>query len=106
MRGIDAASLPALQRRLDALGLLDADAASESVRNIIASPLSDLDPSAIVDTTPIVTALEARLRANSSLHRLPPKFGFLIGMTVANESQMPTWHAGDEFLPARLAEPK
>jgi hypothetical protein len=25
---------------------------------------------------------------------------------VANESQMPTWHAGDEFLPARLAEPK
>jgi precorrin-3B synthase len=78
LRGIDAASLPALQRRLDALGLLDADAASESVRNIIASPLSDLDPSAIVDTTPIVTALEARLRASSSLHRLPPKFGFLI----------------------------
>jgi Zn-dependent M28 family amino/carboxypeptidase len=34
------------------------------------------------------------------------KFGFLIGVTVANQSQMPTWHAGDEFLPARLAEPK
>lgn len=34
------------------------------------------------------------------------KFGFLIGMTVANEPQLPTWHAGDEFLPARLAEPK
>jgi hypothetical protein len=34
------------------------------------------------------------------------RFGVLIGMTVANGSQMPTWHAGDEFLPARLAEPK
>jgi precorrin-3B synthase len=78
LRGIDDAGLPALQRRLDELGLLDADAASESVRNIIASPLSDIDPSAIVDTTPIVAALEARLGDDSSLHRLPPKFGFLI----------------------------
>jgi Zn-dependent M28 family amino/carboxypeptidase len=34
------------------------------------------------------------------------RFGFLIGMTVANEPQLPTWHSGDEFLPARLAEPK
>jgi precorrin-3B synthase len=78
LRGIDEAGLPALQRRLHALGLLDVDAASESVRNIIASPLSDLDPSAIVDTTPIVAALEARLRDDRALHRLPPKFGTLI----------------------------
>jgi Zn-dependent M28 family amino/carboxypeptidase len=34
------------------------------------------------------------------------QFGFLIGMTVANNPQMPTWHSGDEFLPARLAEPR
>jgi hypothetical protein len=34
------------------------------------------------------------------------RFGFLIGMTVANEPQLPTWNPGDEFLPARLAEPK
>ncbi len=32
------------------------------------------------------------------------QFGFLIGMTVANQPQMPTWKAGDEFLPARLGE--
>ena len=78
LRGVDAAGLPALQHRLDDLGLLDADAVSESVRNIIASPLSDLDPGAIVDTTAIVAALEARLGDDSSLHSLPPKFGFLI----------------------------
>jgi Zn-dependent M28 family amino/carboxypeptidase len=34
------------------------------------------------------------------------RFGVLIGMTVANAPQLPTWHPGDEFLPARLAEPK
>jgi Zn-dependent M28 family amino/carboxypeptidase len=34
------------------------------------------------------------------------QFGMLIGITVANEPQLPTWHAGDEFLPARQAEPR
>ena len=29
------------------------------------------------------------------------KFAFLIGTTVANQEKLPTWHAGDEFLPAR-----
>ncbi len=29
------------------------------------------------------------------------QFGFLIGMDVANQRNLPTWRAGDEFLPAR-----
>jgi Zn-dependent M28 family amino/carboxypeptidase len=29
------------------------------------------------------------------------QFGFLIGTTVANQDGLPTWKAGDEFLPAR-----
>jgi len=29
------------------------------------------------------------------------KFGMTIGMTVANQTALPTWHAGDEFLAAR-----
>lgn len=31
------------------------------------------------------------------------RFGFLIGVNVANSSKLPTWRAGDEFLPARIA---
>ncbi|MGD1092370.1 MAG: M28 family peptidase [Bryobacteraceae bacterium] len=31
------------------------------------------------------------------------RFAFLIGVNVANSPKMPTWHAGDEFLPARVA---
>jgi len=30
------------------------------------------------------------------------RFGFTVGLTVANNPAMPTWRAGDEFLPARL----
>ena len=29
------------------------------------------------------------------------RFGFLIGVNVANAPKLPTWRAGDEFLPAR-----
>jgi Zn-dependent M28 family amino/carboxypeptidase len=31
------------------------------------------------------------------------RFGFLIGVNVANAPKLPTWRAGDEFLPARIA---
>lgn len=31
------------------------------------------------------------------------QFGLLIGMDVANQDALPTWRAGDEFLPARQA---
>jgi len=29
------------------------------------------------------------------------RFGFTVGLYVANNPAMPTWRAGDEFLPAR-----
>ena len=29
------------------------------------------------------------------------KFGLTLGVEAANMSRMPTWNAGDEFLPAR-----
>lgn len=29
------------------------------------------------------------------------RFGFAVGLTVANNTAMPTWKAGDEFMPAR-----
>jgi hypothetical protein len=31
------------------------------------------------------------------------RFGFLIGVNVANAPKLPTWRAGDEFLAARIA---
>lgn len=31
------------------------------------------------------------------------RFGFLLGLNAANLLALPTWHVGDEFLPARIA---
>ena len=42
LRGVTEGSLPALLDGLDALGLLDADARSEAVRNVLSSPLAGL----------------------------------------------------------------
>jgi precorrin-3B synthase len=78
LRGVPKAKLQRLWERLDELGLLDADAASEAVRNVVPSPLAGYDDSAELDARPIVAALEARLTSEKALHPLPPKFGFLV----------------------------
>ena len=54
LRGVAEAKLNELQARLAAERLVDADPATERVRNIVASPLSDVDPQAFLDVTPIV----------------------------------------------------
>jgi precorrin-3B synthase len=78
LRGIGDDDLPRLQQRLAKAGLLDDDADSESVRNIVASPLADVDPAAVLDTAPVVAALEARLARDAALHPLPAKFCFVV----------------------------
>ena len=76
MRGIAETSLPALQKSLRALDLLDDNPAAEAVRNVIASPLAGLHGG--LDVRPLTTALETRLTGDLALHTLPTKFGFLI----------------------------
>jgi precorrin-3B synthase len=78
LRGIRDADLAALQARLADLGLLDADEATESLRNIVASPTADLDEGAILDPAPIVAALDALLSSDRALRGLPAKFGFVV----------------------------
>ena len=76
MRGIRDLALPALHEGLRALGLLDADADGEAVRNVLSSPLAGLRED--LDVRPLVAALEARLAGDAFLHGLPSKFGFLV----------------------------
>jgi precorrin-3B synthase len=78
LRGVSAPSLEALQLRLATLKLIDADPETERVRNIVASPLSDIDPTAALDVGPVVKALEQRIAIDEDLRALPAKFGFLI----------------------------
>lgn len=83
IRGVTEASLPALTVELDAMGLLDADAAAEARRNVIASPLMGLDPEAAFDIRPVVAALEAALAGAEGLDALPSKFGFAVSDGVS-----------------------
>ena len=71
-------TLPDLHARLEKAGLIDADPEIERLRNIVASPLDDLDPEASFDLEPSVAALEARLREDKRLRRLPAKFSFVL----------------------------
>jgi precorrin-3B synthase len=78
LRGVNDRTLPDLVSELQDLGMLDATPEAEAVRNVVASPLAGIDPDAALDIRPVVQALESKLTADSSLHRLPGKFGFLI----------------------------
>jgi precorrin-3B synthase len=78
LRGLSERTLADLHARLKESGLIDADPEVESLRNIVASPLDDLDPEASFDLGPSVAALEARLGEDMRLRRLPAKFSFVL----------------------------
>lgn len=77
LRGVREESLPQLQAGLGTLGLLDGDEAAEQVRNVMASPLAGIDPTA-ADVSALVRDLEAALVAARDLHSLPAKFFFAV----------------------------
>ncbi len=78
VRGVSAETLPDLHARLRAADLIDADPEVERLRNIVASPLSDVDPAAAFDLAPSVAALERRLAEDAALRPLPAKFSFVL----------------------------
>ncbi|CAO3452814.1 Precorrin-3B synthase [Azospirillum argentinense] len=78
LRGVAAAEMEALIAELRALGYVSEDAESEAVRNVLTSPTAGLDGTAVLDVRPCALALDARLAADRDLHRLPPKFGWLV----------------------------
>ncbi|KAA0684265.1 precorrin-3B synthase [Roseomonas genomospecies 6] len=78
LRGVAAADMEALIAELRALGYVSDDVESEAVRNVLTSPTAGLDGTAVLDVRPYALALDARLAADRALHRLPPKFGWLV----------------------------
>lgn len=78
IRGMTEASLNGLRDVVMALGLVDEDARSEAVRNVMVAPLAGIDSGEVLDVRPLARALESGLAADTVLHDLPSKFGFLI----------------------------
>jgi len=77
IRGVSDQSFPKLIDRLGRLGLLDASAGVEAIRNFMVAPLAGLDPSA-ADVRPVVHELALLLATDESLQALPAKFGYVI----------------------------
>lgn len=78
IRGVSRETLNAVTGALAELGFLAADPVSEAVRNVLTAPTAGLDPDAVLDVRPYALALDARLATDAALHRLPPKFGFVV----------------------------
>jgi len=78
LRGLSERTLPELHARLDEAGLIDADPEVERLRNIVVSPIDDLDPDAASDLGASVSALETRLKEDERLRALPAKFSFVL----------------------------
>ena len=78
IRGVSDASLPQLHDVIARLGLLDASADSEAVRNIMINPLAGIDPTEACDVRPIAGELARWLTSYQSLWALPTKFGFIV----------------------------
>jgi precorrin-3B synthase len=78
IRGAREASLSDLHDVIARLGLLDANAEGEAVRNIMINPLAGIDPTEMLDVRPIAGELARWLTSDRSLWALPSKFGFIV----------------------------
>ena len=78
IRGVSETSQPALHDVIARLGLLDDNADSEAVRNIMINPLAGIDPTEVLDVRPIGRELAQWLASDQSAWALPTKFGFII----------------------------
>ena len=76
LRGLSERTLPDLHARLGDAGLIDADPDVERLRNIVASPLDDLDPDALLDLGLSVAALETRLGVDKDLRAIAGEVQF------------------------------
>ena len=118
LRGLSEQTLPELHARLEDAGLIDADPEIERLRNIVASPLDDLDPHALLDLGPSVAALETRLSEDKRLRQLPAKFSFVldaqgrlplgdvdadIRFEASRDGTLAVFLAGDDALAAQCA---
>jgi precorrin-3B synthase len=74
IRGVEAEALSELQAALGQLGLVDRDAETEAVRNVMVAPLA----AAGSDVRRIAMAVEALLASDRRLLDLPTKFGLSV----------------------------
>jgi ferredoxin-nitrite reductase len=96
LRGLLLEDMAPLMAAMDTVGLTSRQSGHDNPRNITGNPLAGIDPEEIVDTRPLVAAIQARLLAPDAPRNLPRKFNVAVG--GASDSFL--LHNDLAFLPA------
>ncbi|QIT57001.1 precorrin-3B synthase [Aquisalimonas sp. 2447] len=78
LRGVTRTTLTDAQTALIRAGVADADPEREAVRNVLAAPVTDLDPTAVADGAPVARAVADAVADHPRLRGLPPKTGIVV----------------------------
>jgi ferredoxin-nitrite reductase len=73
LRGLLLEDMAPLMESLESVGLTSRQSGHDNPRNITGNPLAGLDPEELVDTRPLVDAIQARLLAETPLPSLQPR---------------------------------
>jgi ferredoxin-nitrite reductase len=79
LRGLLLEDMAPLLRAMQAVGLTSRQSGHDNPRNITGNPLAGIDPEEIVDTRPLVDAIQARLLGPGGPRNLPRKFNVAVG---------------------------
>ncbi len=79
LRGLLLEDMAPLMAAMEAVGLTSRQSGHDNPRNITGNPLAGLDPEELIDTRPLVEAIQARLLAADGPRNLPRKFNVAVG---------------------------
>ena len=79
LRGLLLDDMPELMAAMARVGLTSRQSGHDNPRNITGNPLAGIDPEEIVDTRPLVEAIQARLLGPDGPRNLPRKFNVAVG---------------------------
>ena len=79
LRGLLLEDMAPLMRAMEAVALTSRQSGHDNPRNITGNPLAGIDPEEIVDTRPLVTAIQAALLGPDGPRNLPRKFNVAVG---------------------------
>ena len=79
LRGLLLEDMAPLLQAMEAVGLTSRQSGHDNPRNITGNPLAGIDPEEIVDTRPLVAAIQTRLLAADAPRNLPRKFNIAVG---------------------------
>jgi ferredoxin-nitrite reductase len=79
MRGLLLEDMAPLLMAMEGVGLTSRQSGHDNPRNITGNPLAGIDPEEVIDTRPLVAAIQTRLLGPDGPRNLPRKFNVAVG---------------------------